>query len=179
MYLKMEILKPTRTIAMIAAISQDYAIGKDGNQPVYIKEDLRHFKALTEGRTVVMGRRTQQALPKGYLPKRRNIMLSHGDVVPNEYVEIAHSVEEVMEMTRGDQEVVVIGGGMIYGLFWDLADVLYITHIDVVIGDADTYFPMIGDEWELVDESDRRIDEATGLAYRYCEYRRKCLNNKG
>ena len=161
-------------INIIVAVTRENAIGRGGDQLAYISEDLRRFKALTEGHTVIMGRKTNLALPKRKLAKRRNIVVTRQDgfEVP-EGVEIAHSPAEALRMSVGDGEIFVIGGGEIYRVMMREASRLYVTHIEMSVEGADTYFPEIGPEWEKTWESEQREDEKSGLGYRFAEYERR------
>lgn len=128
-------------IHLIVAIDRHGAIGKGGDQLFYIREDLRHFKALTIGNTIVMGRKTFEALPKGALPGRRNIVVTRNAEYKAPGADTAASLEEAIAMA--DTPVFIIGGAQIYRQGLPLADVLHITAIDAVAPDADTFFPPI------------------------------------
>lgn len=120
-----------------------------------------------------MGHKTQQALPKGFLPNRRNIVLSHDPHLTIENVEVMHSVEEVMNTIPNNDITYVIGGAKVYSLFFDYADTLEVTEIDYTFDEADTHFPAISKEtWQITDVSDIRTDEKCGLKYRYVTYKR-------
>lgn len=153
-------------ISMIVAHDMNRAIGRGGDQLVYISEDLRHFKETTMGCAVVMGRRTNEALPKRRLGGRRNIVITRDMGFSVEGVEVAHSVEEALGMVEGEEEVFVIGGAQVYGEFLGMADRLYVTEIEARFEGADTYFPEY-DGWEVVEEGEWRRDEKTGLRFRY------------
>lgn len=128
-------------VHLIVAIDRHGAIGKAGDQLFYIREDLRHFKSLTIGNTVVMGRKTFEALPKGALPGRRNIVVTRNAEYKAPGADTAASLEEAVAMA--DTPVFIIGGAQIYRQGLPLADVLHITVIDAVDPDADTFFPPI------------------------------------
>lgn len=126
---------------LIVAIDRRGAIGRGGDQPFYIPEDLRHFKAVTMGKPVVMGRRTFEALPRGPLPNRRNIVVSRRQDYSPEGVEV-HGTLQAALSAAGD-DAVVIGGAEIYRQALPLADTLELTVIDAVADGADTFFPPI------------------------------------
>ncbi len=151
---------------MIVAHDLNLAIGRGGDQLVYISEDLRHFKDTTMGCAVIMGRRTNEALPKRCLGGRRNIVITRDEGFMVEGVEVAHSVEEALRMVECEDEVFVIGGAQVYGEFLGLADRLYVTEIEARFEGADTYFPRY-DGWGVVEESGWRSDVKTGLRFRY------------
>ena len=129
-------------VTIIAAITSDKgAIGRKGDLIYHVSADLKHFKALTTGHTVVMGRRTFDSLPKGALPNRRNIVVTRNAELKPIGAETAGSLEEALAMCEG-QEVFVIGGGEIYRQALGLADRLNLTMVDEPTPvDADTFFP--------------------------------------
>lgn len=164
------------TISLIVALDRRNAIGFNGDQLAYISDDLKHFKAITQHHTIVMGRKTSDALPKGILPNRRNIVLTHDKRWQREGAETACEVEEVLEMVRHDGEVFVIGGGVIYEAFMPHASHLYITHIDHTFPNVDTFFPDIDNRrWKEIPEksSEMFTDEKSGLKYCFKEYELK------
>jgi len=123
-------------LALIAAVSRNRVIGKDGKLPWHLPEDLKRFKRLTTGHTVLMGRKTFESLGKS-LPNRRTIVLtSH----PIRGVETFTSIPEALKALRNEEKVFVIGGGEIFSQLLDRADLLHLTIIDRVL-DGDTYFP--------------------------------------
>lgn len=126
---------------IIVAIANKNAIGKDNKLLCHLPEDLKHFKEITNGHTVIMGRNTFFSLPKGALPNRRNIVLS-----PDEEVfkncETAHSIEEALTLCSTDEKVFFIGGAMIYRQAYPIVDKLYLTKIHADF-EADTFFPEI------------------------------------
>jgi len=160
-------------IALIVAIDRNNAIGKGGDQLVYISEDLKHFKATTTGHTVLMGRKTSEALPKGVLPNRRNIVVTRSVEWSHEGAEVAHSVEEAMQMIGDEEEVFVIGGGEMYRTMMEYAERLYVTEIDAAYEGADTFFPEIDrEEWRIDKVSEWIEDEKNGVRFRYVEYQK-------
>lgn len=126
---------------LIVAIDRKGAIGRGGDQLYYIKEDLRHFKALTMGNTIIMGRKTFEALPKGALPGRKNIVVTRNQSYSAPGAETAHTLAEALDMASG--EAFIIGGAEIYRQGLPLADILHITVVDDETSDADTFFPPI------------------------------------
>lgn len=153
-------------ISIIVAVTRDNAIGKDGDQLYYIKGDLRRFKELTTGNTVIMGRKTFEALPKGALPNRLNIVITRDSDYKAEGVIVADSVESAMKNVKG--EVFIIGGAQIYRQTIDIADRLILTEINVERPDADTYFPQFNpEEWCTQEETPWQNSEADGVEYRY------------
>ncbi len=139
--------------AIIVAIARNNVIGIGGNQPFFIREDLQRFKKLTTGHAVIMGRKTFEALPKGALPNRRNIVISRRHDLQYPDTEVVDSLEKAISLAHTtDSQPFVIGGGEVYRQALPLASSLYITEIDAEVAQADTFFPEISDaEWQLID----------------------------
>lgn len=130
-------------ISIIVAVDRNWAIGNKGDQLFYIREDLRHFKELTMGCPIIMGRKTFEALPRGPLPGRRNIVITRSADYAPAGAETAPSLEAAIALCAGSQEVFIIGGAQIYALALPLATDLYLTQIDAAAPEADTFFPVI------------------------------------
>jgi len=128
-----------RKIALVAAMDKNRAIGRAGALPWYLPDDLKRFRALTLGKTVLMGRKTYQSIGRP-LPKRRNVVLTKDPSFGAEGIEVVHSLDDALLL---DEEIMVIGGGEVYALFLPLATHLHLTLVDTTIPDADTFFP----EW--------------------------------
>lgn len=144
------------SLSLIAAIAENNCIGKSGGLPWYLPEDLAHFKKLTSGKTVLMGRKTWESLPEKFrpLPKRTNIVITRQTdyVVPPD-VEIYSTIDEAIARHQ-NEEIMVIGGAEIYKQTIDKADTLYITHIHKII-DGDAFFPEIDKNvWREVERED-------------------------
>lgn len=160
-------------VTIIAALGRDRAIGRKGDLAFHIREDMRHFKALTTGHTVVMGRKTFESLPKGALPDRRNIVITRNLDFSAPGIERAESLEEALSLAAGD-EIFIIGGGEIYRQTMAVADRLELTLIDADSPDADTFFPEYdGGEWEKCSEGETKTDEKNGLRYSFICYCRR------
>lgn len=160
-------------VTIIAATGRDRAIGRNGGLAFHIREDMRHFKALTTGHTVVMGRKTFESLPKGALPDRRNIVITRNGDYRATGAECAGSLEEALEMAAGE-EIFIIGGGEIYRQAMAVADRLELTLIDADSPDADTFFPEYeGKEWEKCSAGETKTDEKSGLRYSFICYCRR------
>ncbi len=161
-------------LSIIVAISEENAIGKKGGLLCHLPNDLKHFKAVTSGATVIMGERTFFSLPKHPLPNRRNIVIT--DVAGKTFdgAESAYSIKEAVKLVASEKEAFIIGGGMVYRQFMPIADKLYITHIHHSWSDADTFFPEIkASEWKLVSEEKHHSDENNPYDYTFAEYLRK------
>jgi dihydrofolate reductase len=160
-------------ISIIAAVSEDWGIGMDNELLWHISEDLKRFKKLTYGQSVIMGKKTWESLPKKPLPGRKNIVLTDD---PNESIEFsitAYSIEDALNKCGKDEEIFIMGGGSVYRQFMPLADRLYITHVHKK-APADTFFPEIDPSiWEPI-EKEEYMDDANGdLPYSYIIYQRK------
>ncbi|MBP6978955.1 MAG: dihydrofolate reductase [Bacteroidales bacterium] len=168
-----------KKIAIIVVIAEHNAIGKENRLLCHLPADLKHFKRLTSGHTVVMGKRTYESLPFRPLKNRRNIVISDN---PNEQIpgcEMAYSIPEAIEKMDDDKENFIIGGGSVYRQFLPLATKLYITRIKYTF-DADTFFPEIDfDEWHLVDKQENEPDENNPYAYDFITYKRKRFLHHG
>ena len=150
---------------IIVAIANKYAIGKDNNLLCHLPGDLKHFKEITIGHTVIMGRNTFLSLPKGALPKRRNIVLSFDDE-HFEGCETARSVDEALAMCANDEKVFFIGGASIYKQTYEFVDKLYITRVHADF-DADTFFPEIDlSQWKKIfSETHEATNETPSYTY--------------
>lgn len=136
-------------ISIIVAIAEDYGIGYKNELLWHIPEDLKRFKQITSGKTVVMGKRTWESLPKRPLPLRKNIVITDNPEDKFDGAVMAYSIPGAVEMS-GNDEIFIIGGGSIYKQFMLLADRLYITHVHSS-SLADVYFPEIDKSvWNIV-----------------------------
>ncbi|GAB3298987.1 dihydrofolate reductase [Epidermidibacterium keratini] len=166
------------TIGLIWAQAHDRVIGADGAIPWRIPEDLARFRALTGTSRVLMGRRTWDSLPPRFrpLPGRDNVVLTRSDSWAADGAVVAHSVEEALAGPAGaaSGDVWVMGGGDIYALAMDRADVLEVTEVDLEVP-GDVRAPVIGPEWVL-SESDPvegwHESSEDGTRYRFLTYRR-------
>jgi len=158
-------------LAIIAAIADNGAIGKDNNLLWHISEDLKYFKRTTSGFPVIMGRKTYESIGRP-LPKRRNIVISRTmETAPG--LELASSLDEALKMVGQEEKCFIIGGGSIYSQALDRADTLYITHVHTQISKADTFFPEINPlEWSLVSHSETFTDVETSLTFNFAVYKR-------
>ncbi len=150
-------------ISIIAAMDRNGLIGKEGELPWHILEDMRYFKNRTMGKSVIMGKKTYFSL-KGDLPGRDLIVLSLEEDPSLKEVKTAHSIKEALSLAKG--EVMVAGGASIYGQFLDLADRMYLTVIDKEF-EGDTYFPEFDMREWVVKEEQR--GENTEVTYKILE----------
>ncbi|MBR0195984.1 MAG: dihydrofolate reductase [Paludibacteraceae bacterium] len=161
-------------ISIIVAIAENYAIGKKGDLLCHLPEDLKHFKTITSGHTVMMGERTFLSLPKHPLPNRRNIVLTDVQGKTFEGAETVYSLDEMVAKVSPDEEAFVIGGGMVYRQMMERADKLYITHIHHSWPDADTFFPVIDPTvWKKLSAERHSADENNPYDYTFATYGRR------
>jgi dihydrofolate reductase len=156
------------TISIIVAMAENRAIGRNGDLIWHNSRDLRQFKKITSGHTVIMGYKTYLSLPnQKALPNRRNIILTTRlDEAPQRF-EIADSIKKALEMVKDEEEVFVIGGGMVYEQFLPFANRLYLTRLNKEF-EADTFFPYVNfDEWDLVDLEVVDDDPQVDYSYRF------------
>jgi dihydrofolate reductase len=165
-------------LVLIAAVDRRGAIGRDNELLVRLPEDMAHFKALTLGHTVIMGRKTWDSLPERYrpLPQRRNIVLSRQDGLKFDGAEVFASLEAAVAACAGDSQVFVIGGEQVYRQALPHADVLELTEIDAEYP-ADAFFPgWRGGEFdEVARQPGRQLDASgdAGPAFDFVRYRRR------
>ena len=161
-------------ISIIAAVSDNYAIGKSNNLPWHLPADLKHFRQLTTGHAVVMGKRTFEGLSNGPLPNRKNIVLTSvmSEGVNKGYFE-ADSLEDAVYLCEHEEQVFIIGGATVYKQCIGKVDSMYITWVHHEFS-ADTFFPKIDfEKWEEVSREDHEADETNPYSYTFSEYNRK------
>jgi len=126
-------------ISLIAAMANNRVIGKDNQMPWHLPADLGHFKAVTLGKPIIMGRKTYESIGRP-LPGRKNIVISRDKDYKIEGCETACSLEEAIKLVKDSEEIMIIGGGYLYSQTLPKADRLYLTFIDLNV-DGDTQFP--------------------------------------
>ena len=151
-------------IAIIVAIADNFAIGKNNDLLFHLPNDLKRFKKITSGHAVIMGKRTLFSLPNGPLPNRRNIVITDIPGETFEGCETVYSIIEAVETVRNEQLAFVIGGGMIYRQFYPIAGKLYLTMAHKEF-EADTFFPEINfKEWKELSR-ETLFDEKNNFSY--------------
>jgi dihydrofolate reductase len=175
-------------ISIISAIGKNNEIGKKNDLLWNLPADMKHFRETTRGKTIVMGQKTFESLKTDengkqigrLLPNRRNIILTQDKDFKTEGAEIVYSVDELMELLNtpfagGEkEEVFVIGGGMIYKLFIDIANKLYITHVDAEFPDAEIFFPKIDEnKWQKIKSEKHPKDTESIYNLEFTEYIKK------
>ena len=152
-------------ITAVVAIASNYAIGKNNQLLWHLPNDLKHFKNITAGGTVIMGRKTFDSVGKP-LPKRRNIVITRQDI-EIEGCEVVRSVDEAIAICKTEDEVFIVGGAEIYRQAMHLINRIYLTIVHHSF-DADTFFPEIDyKEWKEVEKEDHETDEKHQFAYSF------------
>nr|WP_247687408.1 type 3 dihydrofolate reductase [Pseudoalteromonas luteoviolacea] len=152
---------------MIAAMAKDRVIGDDNKMPWHLPADLQHFKRITMGKPVIMGRKTFESIGRP-LPGRRNIVITRNEQYQAEGIETASSTEEALALVDKIDEVMIIGGGNIYEQFLPLCNRLYLTHIDLEVA-GDTQFPdyLPFGEWVESEVETYEPDERNKYHYKF------------
>jgi dihydrofolate reductase len=164
------------SVALIWAEARGGVIGDDGTIPWHLPEDLAHFKELTLGGTVVMGRRTWQSLPERFRPLagRRNVVLTRDTAWSAQGAETVHSLDEILDATGPDDTsapVWIIGGGQVYARAAAAATRLEVTELDLEVA-GDTTAPRIDPTLWAAAEVGEWLESRTGIRYRFVSYRR-------
>jgi dihydrofolate reductase len=162
-------------LTLIAIIDQNFGIGDgEGNLLFNLPKDMAHFKSITSGKIVVMGRKTWDSLPKKPLEKRKNYVVTMDETFNPIGAKVLHSIEEVVELGK-KHDVYVIGGGEIYYQLIDDADRLMITHVHTISPDAKVHFPDFGaNDWKMVGKSVKNdADEKHPFSFTFANYERK------
>lgn len=158
-------------INIIAAVAQNNAIGNENKLIYWLPNDLKRFKALTTGHTIIMGRNTFDSLPKGALPNRRNVVLSRSvSELPG--CDVYPSLEDALSHCTPDEDIYIIGGASVYNQALPLADRLCLTEIHDTPAQADTFFPDYSD-WKESAREDHDIDEKHAYRYSFVDYTRE------
>ena len=183
-------------VSIIAAVAKNRAIGFKNKLIYWLPNDLKRFKALTTGHTIIMGRNTYLSLPKGALPNRRNIVLTRSafvsppelggvrgglkngqtknnlnDLYPG--CDVFPSLEAALAHCAPDEDIYIIGGASVYRQALPLADRLCLTEIDDIPAEADTFFPPYKDDWQESFREDHPVDDRHAFPYSFVDYIRK------
>lgn len=155
----------------IVAVDATWAIGCQGDLLFSLPTDMRRFRSLTMGGTVILGRKTLDSFPGGKpLPKRRNIVITRNPDLTVEGAEIASGPEEALALAQGDENIWVIGGGSVYTALLSRCKRVYLTKVDQAAENADTFFPNLDKlpNWK-VEKRSEPVEE-NGLTYRFIDY---------
>ncbi|MFF2052121.1 dihydrofolate reductase [Leifsonia sp. NPDC058194] len=158
-------------LALIWAEAHDRVIGADGGIPWHLSEDLRHFRELTSGSPVIMGRRTWDSLPERFrpLPGRTNVVVTRQQDWSAPGAEVGHSVEEALALTAAAETTWVMGGAQLYESALPLADRVEVTEVDLAVG-GDTRAPELGDGWTA--HPGAWQESSDGVRFRFVRYLR-------
>jgi len=159
-------------ISIVVVADENNAIGKNNQLLCHLPADLKHFKNLTTGKTVVMGRKTFDSIGKP-LPNRKNIIVTRQENLIIEGCEIANSLQDALKFAADNTDICIIGGAEIYNQAFGYTDVVYLTRIHHQF-DADTYFPLIDPNvWEETSVEAHQPDEKNKYRYTFITYKRR------
>lgn len=161
-------------ISIIAAVDRHMAIGFQNKLLFWLPNDLKRFKALTTGNTIIMGRKTFESLPKGALPNRRNVVLSSNPAIQCPGAEIFPSLEAALQCCEEDEHIYIIGGASLYQQALHFADELCLTEIDSIAPEADVFFPeVLPAIWHEKSRETHPVDEKHLCPYAFVDYARR------
>lgn len=161
-------------ISIIAAIDRNRGIGYENKLLFWLPNDLKRFKALTTGNTIIMGRKTFESLPKGALPNRRNIVLSSRPDAVYPDAETYTTLEAALQSCQSDEQIYIIGGASVYQQALPLADALCLTEVDAEAPHVDAYFPEIDPKiWQEKSRESHPVDEKHPCPYAFVDYLRR------
>lgn len=159
-------------ISLIAALDRNFAIGRDGEMPWHLPDDLKRFKQLTLGKPVLMGSKTARAIGRA-LPARENWVLTRGATAPFEDQRVVHSIEEAIARANG-AEICVIGGGEVYELALPRATNLHLTWIEANADRADAFFPRSDlSQWREIFREPHAADAKHAFGFTFVDYERR------
>jgi dihydrofolate reductase len=159
-------------LSIIAAIGENNELGLRNKLLWHIPADLKRFKALTSGHTVVMGRITFESINSKPLPNRRNIIISRSGIPATPGIIIISTMDELFEILNFNEETFILGGGMIYELLLPYADKMYLTIVHKTYS-ADTFFPVFDrSHWKITEQTVIEDDPVAGVSYSFINYSR-------
>ncbi|POY36069.1 dihydrofolate reductase [Solitalea longa] len=159
------------TLSIIVAKAKNNVIGNNNTLIWHLPADLKYFKKLTTGNTIIMGRKTYDSIGKP-LPNRRNIVISRNKDLKLEGCEVTDSLDAAISISESDNEVFIIGGAEIYKQAIDRSDTLYVTEVKSSF-DGDAFFPEISNnEWTEVQREDHVADEKNKIDYSFVTYKK-------
>lgn len=168
---KEESQKPKQRITIIAAAASNNALGKDNKLIWHLSKDLQHFKTLTNGHAVIMGRKTFESMPRA-LPNRTNIVITRQSDYQAENITVTSSLSEALTIAKNDPRPFIIGGGEIYKQSMSVADEIELTRVHANF-DADTFFPEINShQWKEVWREEHAADEKHAHAFTFLRYKK-------
>jgi len=162
-----------RSIHAIVAVASDGAIGRQGDLLCHLPADMKHFKEVTMGHSIVMGRKTFESFPRRPLPGRQNIVITRDSLWQYPGVTVAHSLDEAIAAAE-TETVFIIGGAQIYEQSLPLVDVLHLTRIHARWASADVFFPALDmDEWQEVEREHHGSDHRNAYEFDFITLKRR------
>ena len=162
------------SFSIIAAVAKNRAIGFENKLIYWLPNDLKRFKALTTGHTIIMGRKTFESLPKGALPNRRNVVLSRTTKeLPG--CEVFPTLQAALQNCKADEDVYIIGGAHVYKQAISMADRLCLTEVNDTPAEADAFFPNYSEGWCIDKKEAHPKDERHAYEYAFVDYVRDPL----
>jgi dihydrofolate reductase len=155
-------------ISIIVAASENNVIGRQGELPWRLSDDLKHFKAITMGKPIVMGRKTWESIGRP-LPGRQNIVITRQPGFAAAGCDVVASVDEAIGAADDAPEIMIIGGSEIYALFMPHAERLYLTRVHASV-EGDAFFPELDDNWRLVSDDEQRADANNEFDFSFRRY---------
>ena len=162
-----------KSIHAIVAVASDWAIGRQGDLLCHLPADMKHFKEVTMGNSIVMGRKTFESFPRRPLPGRQNIVITRNAEWQYPGVTVVHGLEDAIAAAETDT-VFIIGGAQVYEQALPLVDVLHLTQIHARWASADVYFPALNmDEWQEVSREHRASDHRNAYEFDFITLKRR------
>jgi len=162
-----------KSIKAIVAVDENWAIGRQGDLLCHLPADMRHFKQVTMGHSIVMGRKTFESFPRRPLPGRQNIVITRNAGWQYPGVTVVHSLEEAIQVAETDS-VFIIGGAQVYELALPCVDELYLTLIHARWATADAFFPALDlDEWQEVSREHHTSDHRNAYEFDFISLKRR------
>ena len=160
-------------ITLIAAASENNALGKNNDLLWHLPDDFKRFKELTTGHHIIMGRKTFQSFPK-LLPNRTHVIITRQEDYHPEGTHVVHSLEDALAFAAGDDSIYIIGGGEIYELAMSHATRIELTLVHAIFKDADTFFPEIKQSaWKLLQQKTHPKDDKHAYSFDYLTYAKR------
>lgn len=162
-----------KSVHAIVAVATDWAIGRQGDLLCHLPADMKHFKEVTMGHSIIMGRKTFESFPRRPLPGRQNIVITRNAGWQYPGVTVAHDLNEAIAAAETDT-VFIIGGAQIYELALPSVDVLHLTRIHARWASADVFFPALNmDEWEEVSREHHESDHRNAYEFDFITLKRR------
>lgn len=162
-------------LVIIAALDRNGAIGRNNTLPWHLPDDLKHFKALTTGKPILMGRKTAESLGRA-LPQRRNLVLTRSGQVPFDGMTAVSSLDQALTCAadEGSDALCVIGGGELYALALPHAAQLHLTYVDTAVNAADAWFPAFDlTQWRVTTSNTHGSDARHAVGFEFVDYQRR------